>query len=271
MNKTMFLIMSFSIGVLVAEAGLPLPCVNYYGLLSDEYGSPFLEYAEIQLFSGTNQCDRFVVDGLLDAGVNFELQLEVDSGGTLYAPYAVHVGDPVQVVVTVGGVEVDAIFPVNFISAANSGDSVQLNIFTGMDQDGDGLPDSWEELLMSQSGGFYTNIQQITKSGDFDGDGSSNGDEFLAGTFPFLAYDIFSIDGVEQVNNRIGFEFLALSGKVYTIQTSSGLTTNSWVNTRFAVDEFSDLDENIVIGNGAFKSIYIGIDEDTKFIRIGAD
>ena len=271
MNKTTLLLIGFGMGMLSAQAGLPLPCVNYYGLLSDEYGSPFLEYAEIELFSETNQCDRYEVNGLLDAGVNFELQLEIDSGGTLYAPYAVHAGDTVRIVVKVGGVEVGAIFPTNHITAADSGESVLLKLFTGTDLDGDGLPDAWEELLMSQSGGSITNIEQITKSGDFDGDGASNWHEFLAGTFPFLASDVFAIDGLELFNDRIRFEFFALNGKVYTIQTALSLTDADWGATTFAMDETTEMQESNLQGDGTFKTIYIGIAENTQFIRIDAE
>ena len=203
--------------------------------------------------------------------MNYELQLEIDSGGSPYAPYAVHVGDAVRVVVKVGGIEQPALSPVNVVHAANPGESVVLNLFTGTDSDGDDLPDAWEELLMSQSDGALTNIQQVTKSGDFDGDGASNWSEFLAGTFPFLAYDVFAIDGMELVNGRIGFEFLAIRGKVYQVQLASDLAAGDWENGAFALDEVSAATETVLPGEGGFKTIYIDIEENTRFVRLTAE
>jgi hypothetical protein len=270
MKKVILFLLGYCLGGQLLHAGLPMPCVNYYGMLTDEYGAPFLEHAEIFLMNGTNECDRYGINGLAAAGVNVELQLEIDSGGTPYAPYAVHVGDPVLVVVKVGGVEQE-ISPTDMLFAAGPGESVRLDLFTGTDSDGDGLPDEWEELLMSQSGGTVTNIQQITKDGDFDGDGASNWQEFLAGTFPFLANDVFAIDGMEMLGDRIRFEFLSLNGKVYRMQTTSALESNEWVSAAFALDEVSGLTETALLGDGSFKTIFIGISEDTKFVRIGAD
>ena len=173
-------------------------------------------------------------------------------------------------VVKVGRVE-QAISPVTSVSPDAPGESVRLNLFTGTDADGDGLPDAWEELLMSQSGGTITNIQQITKDGDFDGDGASNWDEFLAGTFPFLAYDVFAIDGMDIINGRIRFEFLAIRGKVYQIQLTSDLAADDWANGAYAMDELSDIEERVLLGDGSFKSIYIELDENAKFVRLTAE
>lgn len=270
MNIKALTILGFSLGGQLLYSGLPMPCVNYYGMLSDEYGSPFLEHSEIFLRNGDNECDRYEISGLIAAGVNYELQLEIDNGGTPYAPYAVHAGDPVQLVVEVGGVE-QIFFPTNALIAAGPGESVNLNLFTGSDVDGDGLPDAWEELLMSQSGGSITNILQITKEGDFDGDGASNGDEFLAGTFAFLANDVFAIEDMEVINDRIRFEFLSIRGKAYRIKLASDLVAGDWVNGGYAMDAVSEMTDRVLIGDGTFRSIYIGISSDAQFVRLSAE
>ncbi len=58
----------------------------------------------------------------------------------------------------------------------NSGSVTSAPAMLMLDSDGDGLPDSWELT-------YFGNLSQ-TATGDFDGDGVSNLDEFLQGTAP---------------------------------------------------------------------------------------
>jgi hypothetical protein len=86
----------------------------------------------------------------------------------------------------IGGATSDALLLTN-VSAANegfysvvvtnsAGNSTSANAALYIDSDGDGLPDSWEIA-------HFGNLSQ-TATGDFDGDGISNLDEFLDGTDP---------------------------------------------------------------------------------------
>jgi len=56
------------------------------------------------------------------------------------------------------------------------------------DEDGDGLPDAWELLIVdADPHDGITSIQQVYPGGDFDGDGRTNGQEYTARTDPTSA------------------------------------------------------------------------------------
>jgi hypothetical protein len=65
-----------------------------------------------------------------------------------------------------------------------------LDLFLGVDSDGDGLPDFWEQLLVD--GDFTGNLLDITDVdplGDLDNDGMTNLQEFMLGTYALGAGD----------------------------------------------------------------------------------
>jgi hypothetical protein len=73
-----------------------------------------------------------------------------------------------------------------WISLSNAFAHVQTDsISSGLDMDGDGMPDAWEQLNF---GGL-----SASAGGDPDGDGASNLQEFLAGTNPNDATDVLRI------------------------------------------------------------------------------
>ncbi|MCB1131449.1 MAG: sulfatase-like hydrolase/transferase, partial [Verrucomicrobiae bacterium] len=56
------------------------------------------------------------------------------------------------------------------------------------DNDGDNLPDDWEEwIIRSDDGDDVTDKTDVTAATDFDGDGVTDGDEFALGTSPVRA------------------------------------------------------------------------------------
>lgn len=81
------------------------------------------------------------------------------------------------------------------------------------DSDGDGLPDYWEALYGPADG-----------SADADSDGSTNAQEFLAGTDPADSMSRFTLERTAAPAGQIGLEFTALAARAYTLQTSSDLS-----------------------------------------------
>ena len=102
------------------------------------------------------------------------------------------------------------------------------------DADGDGLPDAWEQLY-----GLDANNPAGVHgaSGDFDGDGSSNLFEYLAGSNP-LEFDLVDQpipDITPNLDGTMTLKFRALPGRVYRIESSDDLATWAYASAALTV------------------------------------
>jgi hypothetical protein len=92
------------------------------------------------------------------------------------------------------------------------------------------MPDAWERALLAALGGNLT-LADIRPGDDSDGDGISNLDEYLAGTYAFDPADGFSLALVGVNAGASVLEFLAIRGRTYTVQASTDL--RAWVPVQF--------------------------------------
>lgn len=91
------------------------------------------------------------------------------------------------------------------------------------DQDGDGLSDAWE----------LEHFQTLARdgSGDFDADGQTDGDEFLAGTDPRDPSDALRLLGISTLD-YVSLEFLAVAGRAYAVEFRDVLGAGAWATLR---------------------------------------
>jgi hypothetical protein len=94
-------------------------------------------------------------------------------------------------------------------------------IITLADNDHDGIPDAYEEVL-----GLNTN-DLADASGDLDQDGMSNLDEYRAGTDPLDPAGNLRLDSMITPGVAL-LQLLAVSNRTYTIQFTDGLRTRPW-------------------------------------------
>ena len=87
-----------------------------------------------------------------------------------------------------------------------------------VDTDGDGMDDNWEMIY------FHTLARDGT--GDFDGDGTTDFQEYLAGTDPTNPADVLRLSIT--VASPATLKFIAVAGKTYTIQYRDSLGTGLW-------------------------------------------
>lgn len=94
---------------------------------------------------------------------------------------------------------------------------LEVTVVRDFDTDNDGLPDDWEQF-------YFTNLTN-TASADFDGDGASNENEFLADTNPTVAASIFRITAFQYAANQSELHWPNLPSRRFEINFSDDLTT----------------------------------------------
>ncbi len=270
-KKLLFLLMGLPV---LVPAAIPCGSCTVYGLVKDSYGHPYLDSARISFVNTDGETAAWAdITGLVGYGYNFQLALDLDNGsGERYADYAVREGEQVTISVLVDGVEEPLLEGATFTVPAPGAD-VALTLTTGTDADGDGIPDEWERQMMAASGGSITNISQILPDGDFDGDGASNWQEYLSGTFAFLDYDCFAIRDLERTDDgRFLFRFLSVEGKSYSVDVAAGLgDDDSWGTGLFSLSEDGELSQSVTVGDGYYKTMYIEMSGAQQFMRLRAE
>lgn len=115
---------------------------------------------------------------------------------------------------------------------------VALDFTIGVDSDGDGIPDAWEWWQLTAMGiepGDPRWSLTTLGNGDFDGDGLTDRQEYLAGTFAFLAEDSLrlALDAVEP-DGTARLRAPLVTGKTYRVETSPDLKAWTPASVRLA-------------------------------------
>jgi hypothetical protein len=211
---------------LPAPAFPPAPPHVIYGTVRDEMGTP-LNLSNTQIIleptNGVQLTTALIVDP--EPGVNYRLSVPIDAGiaPDLYRPTALRPQVGFRIRVQVG---TTTYLPVEMIgnlrNLGRSAEKTRIDLTLGEDTDGDGLPDSWERLLIAMLGGNLT-LADIRPGDDSDGDGISNHDEYIAGTYAFDPEDGFRLAWVDAAAASPRLEFLGIAGRTYTLQASTNL------------------------------------------------
>jgi len=223
-----------------AAAFPPAPFYTLYGVVRDQVGATLTaQGADLILLRDGTEVIRTRINPAIQGDQNYELNISIDaSRGTtrIYANRALPAQGVFSLVVEMNGQKFYPIEVAGTLRAGSGGERVRLDLTLGADANRDGLPDAWQEWVLYQAGrtrgtpGWDINL--ITKTGDFDGDGIGNYDEYIAGTFAGDATERFELRLVDKTATTVVFEFYAITDKVYTIEESADLKT--WMTAAFA-------------------------------------
>lgn len=184
--------------------------------------------------------DKLVVG---DCASNALGQITVN-GGTLIVTNAAHTGyldlRGGTLTLNSGVVVVDRLVMTNacghFVRTGGSLAITSTNLGAGLDADGDGLPNDWEQRF-----GFnpLSNVGAGEANQDPDGDGFTNLQEFQAGTDPTNRASAFRITSISRVNTNILVTWTMGSGTTNALQrmgagVGGSFNTNNFT-TIFAV------------------------------------
>lgn len=212
----------------------PAPHHTLYGMVRNQFGDPLTATrGEVILESPTGAQLRTAIVSSLQPGVNYSLEVPMDAGtaADLYQPTALRPFFQYRLKVVIGST---VYLPIemmgNFARIGKPGESTRLDLTLGEDTDADGLPDAWERTLIAIYGGT---LSSINPNDDTDGDGISNLDEYLAGTYAFDPSDGFRLTLVGVNEGHSQLEFLAIRTRTYTIQASVDL--QQWTPVSFRI------------------------------------
>jgi hypothetical protein len=215
-----------------AVGGPPAPYHLIYGMVRDQYGTPLTDSSSSVILETPTgvQISGRILPGLA-AGVNYQIKVPMDSGLTpaLYRPDALTASAPFTLYVVVGTVTNMPIeMSGNYAEVGKPGGATRVNLTLGVDSNGDGIPDAWEQAYLS-SLGLNRSLASL------------NGSSILGGQSLLQAYLAGSLFDTNQFEVTIaGFDgnspiitFPATTGRSYTVLGSSDM--NHWTPLSFSL------------------------------------
>ena len=119
------------------------------------------------------------------------------------------------------------------------GKRTHLDLTLGVDSDNDGIPDAWERALIERdSSGRLRTLADIKPGDDLDGDGLTNLQEYLIGTYALDRLDGLALEVLAVENGRARLRFTTVPGRTYTVKSSTNL--NEWSPQAFALTAAGD-------------------------------
>lgn len=238
----------------------PLPPFTVYGKVRDWNGRALLSTDEaVVIVKGTNGVElaRCNVTSGIYPDLTYRLTIPLASGAMAGRG---QVGDPLQFEVAYDGVT-HAVTPSQVVPIGNPGTSLGCTLMLGTFNQGGPIPDEYLELLLSyyEAAGDTNGLAGISPDDDFDHDGFSNYQEFLAGTIPVEGNDYlrvmdFDIEGT----NAPALRFLAAPGRMYAIPTTASMDSNYWDYAYFStVTNAPSSQNNYTSDNDAFITLYL--------------
>ncbi|MGK0238286.1 MAG: hypothetical protein ACI92G_001751 [Candidatus Pelagisphaera sp.] len=178
----------------------------------------------------------------LDASYRMEVPMDAGVTPDSYKPSALNPLVPFTMEVKIGS---QSYFPFEMSGDLGSlgiaGGTTVIDLTLGVDSDGDGIPDQWEQSLMSKTT-RYNSLADINPDDDLDGDGLSNYSEYLANTYAYDVLDGLALTIISVTESEYRIRFLGISDHSYTIFGSSGMQALNWTQRSFrlSTDDVSD-------------------------------
>lgn len=239
------------LGPVALHAFPPAPFHTLYGMVRDENGNSLqVEGAQVVLYRGTTEVLRQTIGAgrLLDQNYQIRLRMDMFRPGTqTYTGLASSGGEPFSLAIILNNVVYHPIEMSTPRAVGLPGERIRLDLTLGVDTIGDGIPDAWKQSQLYAAGippdGNGWNLGLITRDGDFDGDGVSNWNEYLAGTYAVDPADFLDLQVMENVDGYARLRFFAIYGKTYAVESSADLITWTATTIHLPAPDETDLSD----------------------------
>ena len=244
---------------LVRVLAAPAPSLTFYGMLTDEFGWPYADNVKVTVTANGLVVLSQPLQPATGRNYNFIFRLPYDTGVVDYSSASVTAGDVITITVAAADSGKVLIQRTQTVTVA-PGTVLNLNLATSTDSVGDGLPDElrfWIWQSLGLSGAF--DPTKIKANDDSDGDGVSNLNEYLAGTDPANASDVFQVTITDSgVPNVARLNFFSVPSKSYHLEVGQ-LTgdTTIWNPALFASSPQGQATNTSLIGTGHFISAFV--------------
>jgi hypothetical protein len=215
----------------------PAPYYTIFGDVRDEFGSLVPSGATVIFYYQSKEMARYPITAVAGQDYNYQIRMRLDmnsAGTAVYNSIAVQSGFPYSLKVDIGGVNY---LPIEISSKAPTvgaaADRKRLDLTLGVDTDLDGLPDAWERTVLQRLGFPLTDLGRITPNGVLEGDGLTNLQKYISGTYSGDTAQSFYLKIKDVTDTDVGVEFYTLTNKVYSIEKSADLAT--WAPVSFTV------------------------------------
>jgi hypothetical protein len=171
----------------------------------------------------------------LAIGVNYALHVPMDSGTIpgLSVANALTAASPYTLYVAVG---TTTNLPMEMVGAAPLlGKPSQMtlqNLTVGVDANGDGIPDAWEQLFLQEIGANLA-LANLNTNADYAHDGRTLLQEYLLGNYPYNPSNNFAVNILSQNSGSAVLAFTAMTGRSYAAFGSADLS--HWTPVSFMV------------------------------------
>lgn len=228
----------------------PAPFHTLYGMVRDQNGQALrADGGEIIFYRDGTEFLRTSISETSRIDQNYQIRLRMDMlrlGTQSYTSLANTSGTAFSLGVMLNSIVYYPIEMSQSRSIGQPGERVRLDLTLGIDSDGDGIPDAWEQSQL-YVGGFLPDengwdLSMINRDGDFDNDGVSNWNEYIAGTFATDPTDYLALEVSEVINSHVRLSFFGIYNKVYSLESSIDLKTWNSVNIYLSTPEAPPID-----------------------------
>ena len=235
----------------------PAPYHTVYGMVRDETGRAInIEGAAVVFYRNGVEVMRQTIahaESRPDQNYQFRLRMDQQRAGTrTYSSLANTTGATFSLAILINDVPH---YPIGIsapLTVGPPGERVRLDLTLGVDTDGDGIPDAWEQSQL-YAGGILPgpngwDLSLLDRNGDFDGDGRSNWEEYIAGTFATDPTDYLELQITTKFPASVRLTLFAIHGKIYSLESSTDL--QNWTAVPLYLSNPAPHAESVVTEDG---------------------